>query len=68
MLSSLLFSVYKLGREGTQLDNMCDINKGFYKKLTRNHLCRSLFFNEVRRYISATSFKTRLQYSLFCEF
>ena len=67
-MSSLLFSVYKLGRESTQLENMCDINKGFYKKLTKNHLSRSLFFNEVRCCISATSFKTRLQYSLFCEF
>ena len=50
-------------------------SEGFYKKgvvrnfakFTRKHLCRSLFFDKVRRYRSATSLEERLQ-AFSCEF
>ena len=60
ILSLLLFPVYKLNRENTQSENMCDIvlkqkqpSEGSFKKdvminfaeFTRKYMCRNLFFS-----------------------
>ena len=77
-LSSVLFPVYKLGRESAYLENMCDIvfekarggggtenGMSDYAEVMRKHLCRSIFFDNIRRCRSATLLKTRVQRRCF---